>query len=167
MGYDLSGFEGLPMKKFEPQKKLPSTADTREQVRDMNEAGYAAEFERLEAQLGAGMSSVIEKPFTHTPTTQLQVRSPSHRRGLSGSEIVSAQSLEAQKEAEKSERIVAVAEIPVDISDFTAGSDFDTRSIMTTDTGLGKNGAETSYFFPQGGYSHFESQRAVLTCSRP
>jgi len=150
VGYDLSGFEGLPMKKFEPQKKMASAAESREQDRDLNEAGYAAEFERLEAQLGAGMSSVVEKPFTHTPSAQLQVRSPSHKRGLSGSEVVSAHSLEAQKEAEKTERIVAVAEIPVDISDFAAGSDFDTRSIMTADTGLAKKEAETSYFFPQG-----------------
>jgi hypothetical protein len=152
VGYDLSGFEGLPMKKFEPQKKLASAAETREQQRDLNEAGYAAEFERLEAQLGSGLKSVVEKPFTHTtvPSAQLQVRSPSHRRGLSGSDIVSAQALEAQEEAEKSETIVAIADIPVDISDFAAGSDFDTRSIMTADTGLVKNEAGTSYFFPQG-----------------
>jgi hypothetical protein len=96
------------------------------------------------------MSSVVEKPFTHNPTASLQARSPSHKRGLSGSVVVSAQALEAQKEAEKTERIVAVADIPVDISDFHAGSDFDSRSIMTTDTGLAKNEAETSYFFPEG-----------------
>ncbi|KAH8706908.1 hypothetical protein GQ44DRAFT_777664 [Phaeosphaeriaceae sp. PMI808] len=148
VGYDLSGFEGLAMKNFEPQKKMASAADSREQERNMNEAGYAAEFERLEAQLGAGMSSIVEKPFTHIPTTPLLTGTSSHRRGLSNSEIVSAQVLEAQKEAEKTERIVAVADIPVDISDFTAGSDFDTRSIMTTDTGLAKNEPETSYFFP-------------------
>lgn len=149
VGYDLSGFDGLPMKKFEPQKRMASATNTREQERDLNEAGYAAEFERLEAQLGSGMSSVVEKPFTHNPTASLQA-SPSHKRGLSGSVVVSAQALEAQKEAEKTERIVAVADIPVDISDFHAGSDFDTRSIMTTDTGLAKNEAETSYFFPEG-----------------
>lgn len=147
VGYDLSGLEGLPMKKFEPQTKMTSVVESRELERDMHEAGYAAEFERLESQLGAGMNTIYEKPFTYngTPVAQL-----AHKRGHSGSEIVSAQAQEAQKEAEKTERIVAVADIPVDISDFTAGSDFDTRSIMTAETGLAKNEAETSYFFPQG-----------------
>jgi hypothetical protein len=150
VGYDLSGFEGLPMKKFTPQKKLASASAGREQEQDLNEAGYAAEFERLEAQLGSGMSSIVEKPFTHNPSASLQPNRTGHKRGLSGSEVVSVQALEAQKEAEKTERIVAVADIPVDISDFHAGSDFDTRSIMTADTGLAKNEAETSYFFPEG-----------------
>ncbi|KAH7088135.1 hypothetical protein FB567DRAFT_441095 [Paraphoma chrysanthemicola] len=137
------------MKKFEPQKRAAGASDAKEQERNMHEAGYAAEFERLEAHLGAGMSSVVEKPFTHIPATPLQVRSTSHSRGLSGSGLVSTKALEAQKEAEKTEQIIAVADIPVDISDFHAGSDFDTRSIMTTDTGLVKQGAETSYFFPE------------------
>jgi hypothetical protein len=149
VGYDLSGLDGLPLKKFEPQKKIAGATTGLEQERDLNEAGYAAEFERLEAQLGSGMSSVVEKPFTHKPVATLEPKSSHHKRGLSGSGLVSAQAVEAQKEAEKTERIVAVAEIPVDISDFHAGSDFDTRSIMTTDTGLAKNEAETSYFFPE------------------
>jgi len=163
VGYDLSGLEGLPMKKFEPQVKMTSVVETREEERDMNEAGYAAEFERLESQLGAGMSTIYEKPFTYhgTPVAQLQVKSPGHKRGPSGSEIIIAQAQEAQKEAEKTERIVAVADIPVDISDFTAGSDFDTRSIMTADTGLAKNEAETSYFFPQGKPTRFSDRDIV------
>ncbi|KAH4071956.1 hypothetical protein HBI49_100890 [Parastagonospora nodorum] len=148
VGYDLSGFDGLPMKKFEPQSRIANATDGKEGDRDLHEAGYAAEFERLEAQLGAGLDSVIEKPFTHNPTS-LEVRSPSHRRVLSGSQVVSAQSMAAQKEAEKTGGIVAVADIPVDISDFHAGSDFDTRSIMTTDTGLARSGPQTSYFFPE------------------
>jgi hypothetical protein len=148
VGYDLSGFDGLPLKKFEHYKRMASTTEVREE-RDLNEAGYAAEFERLEAQLGSGMSSVVERPFTHTPVVSVQARSPSHKQRRTGSELVSAQAAEAQKEAEKTERIVAVADIPVDISDFHAGSDFDSRSIMTTDTGLAKNEAETSYFFPE------------------
>jgi hypothetical protein len=150
VGYDLSGFEGMPMKRFEPQTRLPSATSEREQEHDMDEAGYAAEFERLEAQLGSGMSSIIEKPFTHNPAASLQPKTAGHKRGLVDPEVVSAQALEAQKEAEKTERIVAVADIPVDISDFHAGSDFDSRSIMTADTGLAKNEAETSYFFPEG-----------------
>jgi hypothetical protein len=150
VGYDLSGFEGMPMKKFEPRASLQSETNEREQERDMNEAGYAAEFERLEAQLGSGMSSIIEKPFTHDTAASLQPKTTSHKRSSTGFEVVSAQALEAQKEAEKTERIVAVADIPVDISDFHAGSDFDSRSIITADTGLAKNQAETSYFFPEG-----------------
>jgi hypothetical protein len=150
VGFDLSGFDGLPMKKFEPQKRMSGTSNAKEQERKMSEASFAAEFERLESKLGAGMSSVVEKPFTHNPTTPLLVRNTNHTRGLSGSELVSVQALEAQKEAETTEQIIAVADIPVDISDFHAGSDFDTRSIMTADTGLAKNEAETSYFFPEG-----------------
>ncbi|KAF1920791.1 hypothetical protein BDU57DRAFT_553094 [Ampelomyces quisqualis] len=119
-----------------------------EHVRNMDEAGYAAEFERLEAQLGSGMTSVVEKPFTHESTAVSQARSPSRKRGPSASDPLSAQAAEAQKEAEKTGGIVAVADIPVDISDFHAGSDFDTRSIMTADTGLTKKEAVTSYFFP-------------------
>jgi hypothetical protein len=149
IGYDLSGFDGLPMRKFEPQKGMASAAGGRGQDPDLNEAGYAAEFERLEAQLGSGMTSVVEKPFTHTPVASLQATSPSQKQRQTGAELMSAQAAEAQMEAEKTERIVAVADIPVDISDFHAGSDFDSRSIMTADTGLAKNEAETSYFFPE------------------
>jgi hypothetical protein len=149
VGYDLSGFDGLPMSKFDLQKGRASAAGGREQESDLNEAGYAAEFERLEAQLGSGMTSVVEKPFTHTPVASLQATSPGHKLRRTDTELVSAHAAEAQKEAEKTERIVAVADIPVDISDFHAGSDFDSRSIMTADTGLAKNEAETSYFFPE------------------
>jgi hypothetical protein len=149
VGFDISGFDGLPMSKFEPQRKMAGATGGREQERDLNEAGYAAEFERLEALLGSGMTSIVEKPFTHTPIVSLQTGSPGHKQRRTGAEIVSAQAAEAQKEAEKTERIVAVADIPVDISDFHAGSDFDSRSIMTDDTGLAKNAAETSYFFPE------------------
>ncbi|KAF2026179.1 hypothetical protein EK21DRAFT_74729 [Setomelanomma holmii] len=137
------------MKSFEPQKKSANVSDAREVEWRMSEAGFAAEFERLEAQLGSGMNSVIEKPFTHVPTTPLNVRNPGHSRGPSGSELGSVQAQEAQREAEKTEQIIAVADIPVDISDFHAGSDFDTGSIMTADTGLAKPEAETSYFFPE------------------
>lgn len=148
MGYDLSGFDGTPMKKFDAQNKSANATVRTEHVPDMDEAGYAAEFERLEAQLGSGMSSVVEKPFTYEPSAALQAKSPSHKRGPSTSDPLSAQAAEAQKEAEKTGDIVAVADIPVDISDFHAGSDFDTRSIMTADTSLTKKEAVTSYFFP-------------------
>jgi hypothetical protein len=135
IGYDLSGLEGLPLKPFS------TTAATRDVDRHLHEAGYAAEFERLEAQLGHGMSSVIEKPFTHRPIQPLPAA-----RGDGPVEFLSAQALEAQEEAEKTGRPVV---IPVDISDFTAGNDFNARSIMTVDSGLAKDEAATSYFFPE------------------
>ncbi|KAF1842120.1 uncharacterized protein K460DRAFT_380058 [Cucurbitaria berberidis CBS 394.84] len=148
VGYDLSGLDGTPMKKFEPPKQKASATDAMERERHMSEAGLAAEFESFEAGIGAGMTSILQKPFTHTPTQPLQGTNAGHRRGLSASEIVNAQAKDAQKEAEKTGDIVAIADIPVDISDFAAGNDFDARSIMTTDTGLAKDEAQTSYFFP-------------------
>lgn len=147
IGLDLSGLDGLPLRNFEPGKKIASAADARERERHMSEAGLAAEYERLEAQLGSGMSSVIEKPFTHSPGIPRQGTVSNHKRGLSGSDLVTVQ---AQEEAEKSGGIVAVADVPVDISDFHAGTDFDARSVMTADTGLAKDEAQTSYFFPTG-----------------
>ncbi|KAH7400901.1 hypothetical protein DE146DRAFT_611876 [Phaeosphaeria sp. MPI-PUGE-AT-0046c] len=137
------------MKKFEPQKRIGKPTIGLEQERDLDEAGYAAEYQRLEAQLGSGMNSIVEKPFTHKPDVALQAGTPSHQRGLSGSEVVCANAAaEAQKEAETTERIVAIPDITVDISDFHAGSDFDSGSILTADTGLGKSQGGKSYFFP-------------------
>lgn len=136
------------MKKLDPPKKLASTADAMEQERDLHEAGFAAEYERLEAQLGAGMTSIVEVPFTHkTPATEENTEG--HKRGLSNSKVLEDTVKDAQKEAEKTGGIVA-AEIPVDISDLAGGSnDFETRSVLTT--GHGDNGdSQTSYFFPPG-----------------
>lgn len=150
IGYDLSGYEGLPMKKFEPQKRIGKPTIGLEQERDLDEAGYAAEYQRLEAQLGSGMNLIVEKPFTHNPVVTPQAGTTNHQRGLSGSDVVCAMAaVDAQKEAEKTERIVAIADVPVDISDFHAGSDFDTGSILTADTGLGKIHGGKSYFFPE------------------
>ena len=153
VGYDLSGLDGMPMKKFEPHMKQGSAADALERERHMSEAGLAAEFESLEAGIGAGMTSILQKPFTHIPTQPLQGTNASHKRGLSASEIVNVQAKDAQKEAEKTGGIVAIADIPVDISDFAAGNESDARSIMTADTGLAKDGAQTSYYFPPGKYN--------------
>jgi hypothetical protein len=151
VGYDLSGFDGLPMKNFEPQTKLVSAADARERERDLNEAGHVAEFERLEAQLGSGMTSILQKPFTHTPAQPLQGTDTSHRRQLSSSEIANVQAKDAQTEAEKTGGIVAVAEVPIDISDFAADIDFDRRSSSATAaTSLARDEAQKSYFFPPG-----------------
>ena len=154
VGYDLSGLDGTPMKRFQPQKKKASATDAMERERHMSEAGLAAEFESLEAGIGAGMTSILQKPFTHTPAQPLQGAITGHKRGLSASQIVDAQAKDAQKEAEATGGIVAIADIPVDISDFAAGNDFDARSIMTTDTGLTKDEPQTSYFFPPGQYDH-------------
>ncbi|KAF2176621.1 hypothetical protein K469DRAFT_606471 [Zopfia rhizophila CBS 207.26] len=143
VGYDLSGYDGLPMKKFEA-KKVASTADSIQAERDLNEAGYAAEYERLEAQLGAGMTSVVEVPFSHQPQPEQKI---SHRRGLSGVDATARE--DAQKEAEKTGEILAVAaEITVDISESFGGADFETRSVLTTGQ-ADSDGSKTSYYFPE------------------
>ncbi|KAL5120729.1 hypothetical protein ACEQ8H_001478, partial [Pleosporales sp. CAS-2024a] len=134
----------MPMDKFEPQKRLAATPNGKEDERNLDEAGYAAEFERLEAHLGSGLKSIIEKPFTSNAPALLQAKEgPSHKRRLSGlGGLASAQAVEAQKEAEKTECIVAVADIAVVISDSHA-PDLDSRSIMTADSAFAKNEAET------------------------
>lgn len=149
VGYDLSGFEGgMPMKRFEQPKKLASAADAMEAERDLNEAGYAAEYERLEAQLGAGMASVIEVPFTHAAAGSADDAGRGHRRGVSDSNRINVAAKDAQDEAEKTGGIVAVAEIPVDISDMAGhGTGFDNRASLVFERA---DNNETSYFFPPG-----------------
>jgi flagellar basal body-associated protein FliL len=148
IGYDLSSLGGLPMSDYNSQSRIDSTEDAKE--RDRNEASHAAEFESLEAQLGAGMTSILQKPFTHTPIKPIPGSFPGHRRILSASEVADAHAKDAQIEANKTNKMVAVAEVPYDMSDFTAGSDFDARSTLTDDTGLAKDSSQTSYFFPEG-----------------
>ena len=149
MGYDLGGRAGVRMKNLDPQKTPSTTPEALEQSRDLNEAGLAAEFERLEAQLGAGLSSVIEKPFTHSPATRDPGPFTGHDQTPPKAQDKTNQAESAQEEAEKTGDIVAVAGIPVDISD-SFGADFDTRSILTTSTAFDKNESQTSYFFPTG-----------------
>ncbi|KAF2133499.1 hypothetical protein P153DRAFT_157955 [Dothidotthia symphoricarpi CBS 119687] len=148
VGFDLSGLSGMSMRKYKPRKGVTHTADAIDRQRDLNEAGYAAEFERLEAQLGAGMSSIVERPFTHESGQPEQALGDDHQRMLSNSEIVSAQKKDAQKEAEKTSKIVAVAEVPIDISESFAGGDFEARSMMTAHSGRDGDDAQTSYYFP-------------------
>lgn len=102
VGFDISGFEGLPMKNFEPKK-----ADgTVHQERDLDEAGYAAEYERLEGKLFGGMSSIFEVPFEYKP--QRSGEQLGHQRGLSSSDVTAAAAA-AQQEAEKRGDIVMVS----------------------------------------------------------
>ncbi|RMZ71662.1 DUF3433 domain [Pyrenophora seminiperda CCB06] len=147
--YDLSSLSGLHLKGFEAQSGTVDRDRSRERVRDMNEASHAAEFESLESQLGAGMTSILHKPFTHTPSGPVPGSFPGHRRILSASDVANAEAKKAQVEAEKTGQVVAVAtEIPVDISEFTAGpGDFDSMSSLSSS--LTKKDAETSYFFPE------------------
>ncbi|KAF2661167.1 hypothetical protein K491DRAFT_587874 [Lophiostoma macrostomum CBS 122681] len=140
------------MNKFEPlKKKKKSAADATQQERDLDEAGYAAEFERLEAQLGAGMTAVHEVPFTHKGATPDQSVG-GHRRGLSSAKPVTVEAVAgevAQKEAEKTGGIVAT-EIPIDISESYVGGDFETRSIFESRSGGGdEDGVKKSYYFPE------------------
>ncbi|KAF1978644.1 hypothetical protein BU23DRAFT_450074 [Bimuria novae-zelandiae CBS 107.79] len=134
------------MRQFDQPKKSASAADAMEAERDLNEAGYAAEYERLEAQLGAGMASITEVPFSHTTTHSVDEVARGHRRGVSESHIIDGVVKDAQEEAEKTGGIVAVAEIPVDISDLAGhANDFDSRTSLAPERG-DKN--EMSYFFP-------------------
>jgi hypothetical protein len=136
------------MKPVMQPKKIASAADAVEAERDLNEAGYAAEFERLESQLGAGMASVMEVPFTHTVTQSAGDTARGHRRGLSDSNVLDVVAKDAQEEAEKTGGIVAVAEVPFDISDMAGhGTDFDNRASLVFERG---DNNEMSYFFPQG-----------------
>lgn len=148
--FDLSGYEGLPLEVFEPRATGSRALSGKERERDLHEASHAAEFERLEAQLGAGMTSILQKPFTHSPAQPLHEGSRGLQRGFSVSEIAHFQATDAQKEADRKGDIVAVADIPIDISDSIAGTDFDRRSsIMTAETSLAGKEAQTSYFFPR------------------
>ncbi|KNG49532.1 hypothetical protein TW65_03703 [Stemphylium lycopersici] len=114
-------------------------------ARELNEASHAADFEALEAQLGAGMTSVLQKPFTHTPAGPTPGYFPGHRRILSAADVADEQAKKAQVEAEKTGQVVAVAaDVPIDISDFEGvARDFESMSSLV------QKEAQTSYFFPE------------------
>jgi hypothetical protein len=149
LGYDLSSYGGVPMKRLEAQSRTADSKDGNERDRDLNEASHAAEFE-----LGAGMNSILHKPFVYIPPGPTPGEFPGHRRILSSSEIADAQAKKAQKEAEKTGQVVAVAaDTPFDISDFAGvARDFDSMSTLIAEAGLVKDEAQTSYFFPPGGH---------------
>jgi hypothetical protein len=142
------------MKTFGAQSKTQDTYEARGYDRDMNEASHAAEFERLEAQLGAGMTSIRHSPLTHTPTGPLPGFFPGHRRILSKADVADEQAKKAQDKAEKTGQVVAVAaDVPIDISEFTGvARDFDSMNSLTAEAGLIRSDAQTSYFFPEGDY---------------
>jgi hypothetical protein len=126
------------MKSFEP-KQVHSTATSMQEARDLSdEAGYAAEYERLEARLFGGMNSIVEVPFTHQPDRI----APEASRGpiLSSAEV-------AQREAEKRGDIVKVPEIAIDISESFGGADIDARSVLTAGH-ANDEGSKASYYFP-------------------
>lgn len=143
------------MKTLEGQSKEHDTHEARESDQDINEASHAAEYERLEAQLGAGMTSILHHPFTHTPAGSVPGFFPGHRRILSRADVADEQAKKAQDKAEKTGQVVAVAaDVPIDISEFTGvARDFDSMTSLTAEAGLIRSDAQTSYFFPEGGYS--------------
>ncbi|KZM27011.1 uncharacterized protein EKO05_0004979 [Ascochyta rabiei] len=149
IGHLQGGAYAVQMDRIDSSKKMSSTVDAVEHQRDLSEAGYAAEYERLERQLGAGMSSITEKPFTYTPAPLGPGSYSRQPRGLPNTKISAFQAQDAQKEAEKTGGIVAVAEIPVDISESFSGGDFEARSMMISSTRLDKDEAQKSYFFPK------------------
>ncbi|KAH6858971.1 hypothetical protein BKA58DRAFT_414634 [Alternaria rosae] len=151
VGYDLSSLGGLPLKTFEAQLRTQDTREGQERDREIDEASHAAEFERLEAQLGGGMTSVLHVPFEHTPAGPVPGFFPGHRRILSRADVVDEQAKKAQDEAENTGKVVAVAtDVPVDISEFTGvARDFDSMRNLTAEAGFISSGAQTSYFFPE------------------
>ncbi|KAF2644584.1 hypothetical protein P280DRAFT_390878 [Massarina eburnea CBS 473.64] len=135
------------MQRLNAPKKLACSGDAREQERHLNEAGYAAEYEQLESKLGAGMASIVEVPFTGQATLPEVTTGRGHQRRLSGTDPMIATIKDAQEEAEKTGDIVAVAEIPVDISGLTEDSDFETRNVLTA-TRTDSGDPQKSYVFP-------------------
>lgn len=144
-------FDAIQMRQIDPSRSPRSTRDFTEQQQDLSEAGYVAEYERLESQagLGAGMKSIFERPFTHIPAPVGPGSYARQPRGEPVADITIIQARNAQEEAEKTGGIVAVAEIPVDISDSFGGADFETRSMLTSSAHHDKGEAQKSYFFPK------------------
>ncbi|KAI8936941.1 hypothetical protein NX059_006169 [Plenodomus lindquistii] len=149
VGYDLSNYDGVPLTAFQSHLMESHALDGKNGEADIQEASHAAEFERLEAQLGAGMTSILQKPFTHDAVQLSHGSNGEICRGLSESELAYIKAKNAQKEADTKGDIVAIADIPIDISDSIAGTDFDRRSsVMTAESSLAGKQAQTSYFFP-------------------
>ncbi|KAH6616636.1 hypothetical protein C7974DRAFT_48621 [Boeremia exigua] len=138
-----SGTVAMPLNNIGSSKKTPSAAVA---VEDLSEAGYAAEYERLESQLGAGMNSITERPFEHRPAPVGPGSYARQPRSDPNPDMTVVQARNAQEEAEKTGDIVAIAEIPVDISDSFGGGDFETRSMIS---GPSRDGNQKSYFFPK------------------
>lgn len=157
------GADTIQMGRIGATVTTAGTNDNMDQHHNLSEAGYAAEYERLETQLGAGMSSVTERPFTYNPGPSAPgsyARQPRSEPNVGASTI---QALNAQEEAEKTGDIVAIAGIPVDISDSFGGGDFEARSIIG-DSISSNNEMQRSYFFPKG---QFESVMPTLSSPRP
>jgi hypothetical protein len=124
-------------------KKLHTTVDAVQQQRELSEAGYEAEYERLERQLGEGMTSITERPFTHNSSPIGPGSYSRQPRRLPNTERTVAQAQTAQEQAEETGGIIAAA-VPIDISEFFGGN-FENGS-----TQLVNNGIQKSYFFPKG-----------------
>lgn len=165
VGYDLSSLGGLSMKMYEAQSTGYGKSEANTKARELDEASHAAEFESLEAHLGAGMTSIFHKPFTHTPMGPIPGSFPGHRRILSADEVADEEAKKAQVEAEKTGQVVAVTtDVPIDISDFAGiARDFESMRSLTAEAGLVRNGAETSYFFPEGEIPHLLPNAFNLT----
>jgi hypothetical protein len=168
-GVDLSGFAGSPIEmRNVGGKKMKNAADSTDAEQQLLQAGFAAEYDRLEAQpkgsnvLGLGMGSVIEAPFVHHP-------GPVHQHRRNPSNIDSSSRKEAQEAAEKTGEILAVAEVPLmDISGLD-GNEYETRSVLNAGGGGGDGPSKTSYYFPPGKYiplgNEFISDLVqILTC---
>ena len=166
-GYLQGGVNAMQMSQIDSPKKMLGTVGAAEQQRDLNEAGYAAEYERLESQLGAGMNSITERPFTYIPAPIGPGSYARQPRGEPTADITVVQARNAQEEAEKTGDIVAVAETPVDISDSFGGGSFETRSMLTSSAHHNKSETQKSYFFPKGLFTLRVVVWLLLTTFRP
>ncbi|KAF2743108.1 hypothetical protein M011DRAFT_461908 [Sporormia fimetaria CBS 119925] len=128
IGYDLSGFDGTPLRGLGT-----GDAGSSQRERDIDEAGFAAEYHRLEAQLGAGMTSILEVPFTQREGTQSQSCVP----------------VAAQIRAEQTNTVVAVPEVVMDNNE-PSGLDLESLEGRGLTRGLDQiqPSSTKSYYFP-------------------
>ena len=141
IGFDVSGFDGpFPLRDLPPVASKSTAGPTQRSGNDV-EAGYAAEYERLEEQsksesqygLGSGMRSVVHAPFL----------GPKHKRDPS---VPAADQNDAQKEADKKGEIVAVTEFPTMDLSLAEGTEWEANDGLRH----GQEGnAYTSYYLPE------------------
>jgi hypothetical protein len=139
--------DGRPKKRLEAQWRTAHNKDTVERTQHMNKASHTTDFD-----LGAGMTSILHKPFIYAPLGPVPGEFLGHRRILSSSEIADAQAKNAQKEVEKTGQVVAVAAgTPFDTSWFAGvARDFDSMSTLIAKAGLVEDEAQNSYYFLLG-----------------
>ncbi|KAF3002015.1 hypothetical protein E8E13_008412 [Curvularia kusanoi] len=139
----LRGAVTIQMNQIKSSSKASGTVRIIQEGQNLSEAGYAAEYERLESELGAGMNSITERPFTYTA---MPVAPGTYARRPNSEPL---QAHNAQEVAEKTGDIVAVSDIPVDISDSFGGGHFETQNMVAGSIPAATNESQKSYYFPE------------------